>query len=96
MSEDTKNSRKKDLYISSIEPTNDCITNRAGLLLFASYLRSSKLIQIMGKLFGFMRKNKKGVPVVDMLIQLLCFFMDGTSHTLHRLMSLSKTTAMPH
>jgi len=79
MSEDTKNSRKKDLYISSIEPTNDCITNRAGLLLFASYLRSSKLIQIMGKLFGFMRKNKKGVPVVDMLIQLLCFFMDGTS-----------------
>ncbi len=26
MSEDTKNSRKKDLYISSIEPTNDCIT----------------------------------------------------------------------
>ncbi len=50
----------------------------------------------MGKLFGFMRKNKNGVPVVDMLIQLLCFFMEVPAHTLHRLMSLSKTTAMPH
>ena len=72
------------------------LPNRAGLLLFASYMRSSKLILIMGKLFGFMRKNKNGVPVVDMLIQLLCFFMEVPAHTLHRLMSLSKTTAMPH
>jgi len=82
MSQDTKNSRKKDLYISSVEPTNDCITNRAGLLLFASYLRSTQLILILGIMFGFMRKNKKGVPVVDLLIQLLCFFMDGTSRHL--------------
>jgi len=29
-----------------------------------------------------MRKNKKGVPVVEMLLQLLCFFMDGTSRHL--------------
>ena len=29
--------------------------------------------------FGSMRKNKKGIPVTDLFIQLLCFFMDGTS-----------------
>jgi len=28
--------------------------------------------------FGSMRKNKKCIPVTDLFIQLLCFFMDGT------------------
>ncbi len=78
MAKDSKNSRKKDHHISSIGITNDCLTNRAGLALFSTYLQSIQLIPMMEKMFGSMRKNKKGVPVVDMFLQLLCFFMDGT------------------
>ena len=78
MKKDTKNSRKKDYHISSIGITDDCLTNRAGLALFATYLQSIQLFPMMEKLFGTMRKNKKGVPVVDLFLQLLCFFMDGT------------------
>jgi len=82
MTKDIKKSRQKDHHISSVGTTNDCLTNRAGLALFATYLQSIQLIPIMEKMFGTMRKNKKGVPVVAMLLQLLCFFMDGTSRHL--------------
>ena len=78
----TKNSRKKDHHISSIASTNDCLTNRGGLTFFAAYLQSIQLIPIMEKMFGSIRKNKKGVPVDDLFFQLMCFFMDGTSHHL--------------
>ena len=40
MAKDSKNSRKKDHHISSIGITNDCLTNRAGLALFSTYLQS--------------------------------------------------------
>ena len=74
MAKDTKKSRKKDHHISSIASTNDCLTNRAGLTFFAAYLQSIQLIPIMKKMFGTIRKNKKGVPVNDLFFQLLCFF----------------------
>lgn len=64
MSKGIKNSREKDHQISSVETTNDCITNRAGLTLFATYLQSIQLMPIMDELFCAMRKNKKGAPVV--------------------------------
>jgi hypothetical protein len=82
MAKYTKNSRKKDHHISSITSTNDCLTNRAGLTFFAAYLQSIQLIPIMEKMFCSIRKNKKGIPVVDLFFQLLCFFMDGTSRHL--------------
>lgn len=90
MSKGTKNSRKKDHHISSVGTTNDCITNRAGLTLFATYLQSIQLMPIMDEMFCAMRKNKKGVPVVDLLLQLLCFFMDGTSRHLTQFDQLKK------
>ncbi len=83
MPKDTKKSRNKGHRISSIvTTTNDCLTNRAGLALFSTYLQGIQLMPIMENMFRTMRKNKKGVPVVDLLLQLLCFFMDGTSHHL--------------
>lgn len=90
MSKGIKNSREKDHQISSVETTNDCITNRAGLTLFATYLQSIQLMPIMDELFCAMRKNKKGAPVVDLLLQLLCFFMDGTSRHLTQFDQLNK------
>jgi len=68
--------------IHHIEITNDTITGRAGLSLFVRYLRGIDLAPHLDRLFGTMRKNRKGLPITAIFKQLLCFFVDGTSHHL--------------
>jgi len=63
----------------TFESTDERITGCAGLALFSRYLRSNQLMTIVELKFDSMRKNKKGIPVTDLFIQLLCFFMDGIS-----------------
>ena len=65
---------KNKQSIKAIESTDERITGRAGLALFSRYLRSNQLMTIVELKFGSMRKNKKGIPVTDLFIQLLCFF----------------------
>ena len=81
----TKNNRipqKKKHNIQAIQPTNDQLTGRAGLSLFAIYLRSIHLFPIIERLFGKLRKNNKGLPISELFVQILSFFMDGTSRHL--------------
>jgi hypothetical protein len=82
MREDRKMERKKEQQISAIEPTNDLLTGRAGLSLFACYLRNIAIFPIIERLFGTIRKNGKGLPITELFVQILCFFMDGTSRHL--------------
>ena len=70
---------KKKQIIDAIQPTDEHLTSRAGLALFAQYLQSIRLMPIIERLFGSMRKNKKGIAVSDFFVQILCFFMDGSS-----------------
>ena len=70
------------MSIGAIESTDERITSRAGLAFFARYLKGIQLIPIIERKFGSMWKNKKGIPVTDHFIQVLCFFMDGTSRHL--------------
>ena len=65
---------KNKQSIKAIESTDERITGRAGLALFSRYLCSNQLMTIVELKFGSMRKNKKGIPVTDLFIQLLCFF----------------------
>ena len=58
------------------------MTCRAGLALFAQYLQSIQLMPVLEKMFASMRKNKKGIAVTDFFLQMLCFFMDGSSRRL--------------
>ena len=37
---------------------------------------------VLEKMFASMRKNKKGIAVTDFFLQMLCFFMDGSSRRL--------------
>ena len=60
-------------------PTDDQLTGRAGLGLFPIYLRNISLFSIIERLFGKMRKNGKGLPIAELFVQILSFFMDGTS-----------------
>jgi len=71
--------------IHSIQITDDCLTDRAGLALFARYVSCLPVLhQLVHKCFGSIRKSAKGLPVQDIFQQLLCFFMDGTSFHLTR------------
>ncbi len=70
--------------IHHIEITNDTITGRAGLSLFVRYLRGIDLSPHLDRLFGSMRRSRKGLPITAIFKQLLCFFVDGTSlHLVH-------------
>ncbi len=73
---------KKKQIIDAIQPTDEHLTSRAGLALFAQYLQSIRLMPIIERMFASMRKNKKGIAVSDFFAQILCFFMDGSSRHL--------------
>jgi hypothetical protein len=82
MQKDKRNDRKKELQISAILPTDEQLTGRAGLSVFAIYLRNIAIFPIIERLFGTIRKNRKGLPITELFVQILCFFMDGTSRHL--------------
>lgn len=70
--------------IHAVETTSDCLTDRAGLSLFARYLASVQIGALLQPWFGSLRKSRKGLPIVDLFKQLFCFFADGTSfHLTH-------------
>lgn len=70
--------------IHQLAETSDQLTSRGGLVLFSRYLRGTGLLPELGRVFGSLRKNEKGLPVADLFHQSLCFFFDGTSrHLVH-------------
>ena len=65
--------------ISSIETTEDRLTGRGGIALFARYLSQIGLqVRIEARL-GFIRKSVKGLSVWSLFVQVLCWLFDGTS-----------------
>jgi hypothetical protein len=90
MSTDSKCYRKNEVKISAIETTSDRLTGRAGLSLFVAYLHRIEIFALLERLFGSMRKNKKGTEVFELFKQLLCFMVDGTSRHLTYFDQLAK------
>ncbi len=79
MEKDTTIQGKNKQQIDAIEPSDERLTSRAGLALFVQYLQGIGLMPIMERMFAWMRKNKKGIAISDFFLQILCFFMDGSS-----------------
>ena len=76
--------RKSKAIINDVEITDDVLTSRAGLTLFARYLRSIGLLPYMEAMFAKIRKSRKGREISEIFKQLFCFFIDGTSrHLVH-------------
>jgi len=70
--------------IAGVEPCDDTLSGRGGLVLFARYLERIGLHGAITALFGGLRKSRKGLPVWETFVQMLCFFADGTScHLVH-------------
>ncbi|WP_198935428.1 transposase, partial [Chlorobium sp. KB01] len=93
MAKDNRIQRNKKQEISAILPTHDQLTGRAGLSVFAIYLRNIALFPIIERLFGKIRKNGKGLPVTELFLQIVSFFMDGTSRHLTRFDQLAADQA---
>jgi hypothetical protein len=82
MGKHSKNYRQKKLQIRRLETTVDRITGRAGLALFVAYLHRIEILPWIDRWFGTIRKNGKGLKVVELFKQVLCFMVDGTSRRL--------------
>lgn len=77
-----KSYRKSELKINNVEITDDCLTGRSGLSFFVAYLHGISAFPLIDKLFGDLRKSRKGASVVELFKQIFCFMMDGTSRHL--------------
>src|SRR5690606_8206861 len=65
--------------ISGVAITPDRLSGRGGLALFSRYIRNIGLFPHVQRLFGGLRKNRKGAEVSEIFHQLFCFLVDGTS-----------------
>jgi len=74
--------KEKSPIINEPGITPDVLSSRGGLALFVRYLRNINLYPRLERLFGSMKKSRKGQPVIEMFKQLLCNFVDGTSRHL--------------
>ena len=79
MAKDKRVQDKKEQKISAIQPTDERLSDRAGLALFEAYIRNIQILTLIDRWFGSMRKNNKGLAITELFVQLFCFFMDGTS-----------------
>jgi len=75
-------SKEKKVQISGVGITNDTLTSRGGLSLFVRYLDRIGVMSPMHRLFGGIRKSRKGRAVEEIFKQVLCNFVDGTSRHL--------------
>ncbi|MFZ7127529.1 MAG: IS1380 family transposase [Desulfobacterales bacterium] len=79
---DSKNYRQRKHQIHRIEVTGDRLTGRAGLALFVAYLHGIEIFPWLDRWFQTIRKSNKGLSVVELFKQVLCFMVDGTSRHL--------------
>ena len=77
-----KKCKEESVKITGIDITDDTLTSRGGLSLFARYLDAIGIMSIIMRLFGSIRKNRKGNGIEEIFKQLLCNFIDGTSRHL--------------
>lgn len=90
MDKNSKNHRKKESKISAIETTSERLTGRAGLALFVAYLHQIQIFPMIDRFFGSMRKSRKGFEIFELIEQVLCFLVDGTSRHLTYFDQLAK------
>jgi len=78
--------------IDKIETTDEMLSSRAGLTLITRYLRSIGILNLLFKVFSFLKKSSKGASLISIFNQIICFFFDGTSFHLNRFDELKNDT----
>jgi hypothetical protein len=70
----TKPKATKANSIDDVQVTTDCLPGRAGLILFARYLRGIGFYPHFSRLFASVRKKSKGLPIEEAFKKIMCFF----------------------
>lgn len=81
MNRNSKKAENKD-KIDNTGIAKDLMTSRAGLTLFSRYLDKLGIWEPVVRLFGGIRKNRKGASAQEIFKQAFMFFADGTSRHL--------------
>jgi hypothetical protein len=82
MKSSTQKDKGKRNTITEIGITSDILTSRGGLTLFVRYLFEINIFYELARRFGRLRKNANGVQLIELLKQIFCFLVDGTSRHL--------------
>lgn len=82
MADITFNSTKGKVKISKVELCSESLTDRAGIAAFARYLEGIGMPKVLAKKVGRLKKSAKGAGVAEILGQIICWMMDGTSSSL--------------
>lgn len=83
----------KSYRITKLGTTDDTLTSRGGLAFFVKYVESIGMMGLLLEKFSGIRKNAKGVGVKNMLLQMMYFFIDGTSRHLNYFDELKKDSS---
>jgi hypothetical protein len=68
--------------INKLEATSDTLTGRGGLAFFVHYIQAIGIVSLLLRQFAGIKKTVKGVAVENLFLQVLYFFLDGTSRHL--------------
>jgi hypothetical protein len=69
---------KNSAKIDKIEITNDTISSRGGLVLFMRYVQETQFYTLIANTLTDIKINKKGLPLFQVVKQLIAFFIDRT------------------
>lgn len=78
----TKKGSKKQPKIDDIGITIDVLTGRGGMALFSRYLFNTGILQYLSHSFLPLRIRSSGLPVIELLKQIICCFVEGSSRHL--------------
>lgn len=73
---------KRSYAISGFAATDQELSGRAGLALFVQYVSQLNFLALLEEPFGWLRRSRKGEAIDSVFLQLICFFVDGTSRHL--------------
>ncbi|MCK5199803.1 MAG: hypothetical protein KAR21_15705 [Spirochaetales bacterium] len=70
--------------ITNIDITDENLMSRAGLTFISRYLQATKIPELLGKKFSYLRKSLKGTKLSSVFHQILCYFINGDNfHLTH-------------
>ena len=75
----TDNVAETKCRITNIDITDENLTGRAGLSFISRYLTATKIPELLGNKFSYLRKSLKGTNFSSIFHQILSFFINGES-----------------
>ena len=75
----TENVAEIKSRITNIDITDENLTGRADLSFISRYLRATKIPELLGKKFSYLRKSSKGLNLLSLFHQILIFFIHHLS-----------------